>query len=117
MMYLRSLRHVFLKWCQLIEMPQKIGQLTYLKTLTLFVVGKSTDCNLLAESLNLGGELCIEHLERVTNPMDAKEANLVGKQNLSQMELNWEYSLAESESESQEIDKSESQENVEFESS
>ncbi|CAL5436196.1 unnamed protein product [Camellia sinensis] len=122
MIYLRSLRHVFLKWCRLIEMPQKIGQLTYLKTLTVFVVGKSTSCNLLAESLNLGGELCIEHLERVRNPMDAKEANLVGKQNLSRMELNWQYSLAESESEndeseSQEIDESESQENVEFESS
>ncbi|KAI7987706.1 putative disease resistance protein RGA3 [Camellia lanceoleosa] len=122
MMYLRSVRHVFLKWCRLIEMPPKIGQLTYLKTLTVFVVGKSTDCNLLAESLNLGGELCIEHLERVRNPMDEKEANLVGKQNLSLMELNWEYSLAESESEndeseSQEIDEAESQEIDEFESS
>ncbi|THF93895.1 hypothetical protein TEA_026719 [Camellia sinensis var. sinensis] len=119
MMYLRSLRHVFLKWCRLIEMPPKIRQLTNLKTLIVFVVGKSIDCSLLAElkCLNLGGELCIEHLERVGNPMNAKEANLVGKQNLSRMELNWEYSLAESESESQEIDESESQENIKFESS
>ncbi|KAI7989941.1 putative disease resistance protein RGA4 [Camellia lanceoleosa] len=80
--------------------------------------------SLLAElkCLNVGGELCIKHLERVRNPMDAKEANLAGKQNLSWRELNWEYSLAESESEndeseSQEIDEAESQEIDEFESS
>ncbi|THF95545.1 hypothetical protein TEA_016238 [Camellia sinensis var. sinensis] len=45
--------------------------------------------------------------------MDAKEANLVGKQNLSQLELNWEYGLAECES--QESVESEAQENVESE--
>ncbi|KAL7188012.1 hypothetical protein ACSBR1_037952 [Camellia fascicularis] len=115
MMYLRSLRHLYLKRCQLIEMPQKIGQLTNLKTLTLFVVGKSTDCSLLAElkCLILGGELCIKHLERVSNPMDAKEANLVGKQNLSQLQLNWEYGLAECEAQGNV--ESEAQENVKSE--
>ncbi|XP_028124738.1 putative disease resistance protein RGA1 [Camellia sinensis] len=107
MMYLRSLRHLYLLGCPLIEMPPKIGQLTNLKTLNTFVVGKSTDCSLLAElkCLNLGGELHIKHLERVRNPVDAKEANLVGKQNLSRLELNWEYDWAEAES----------QENVESE--
>ncbi|XP_028101635.1 putative disease resistance protein RGA4 [Camellia sinensis] len=114
-MYLRSLRHLFLLGCPLIEMPPKIGQLTNLKTLNEFVVGKSTDCSLLSElkCLNLQGELCISHLERARNPMDAKEANLVGKQNLSQLELNWEYGLAECES--QESVESEAQENVESE--
>ncbi|THG07845.1 hypothetical protein TEA_014249 [Camellia sinensis var. sinensis] len=97
MMYLRSLRHLFLSGCPLIEMPPKIGQLTNLKTLNKFVVGKSTDCSLLAElkCLNLQGELCIWHLETVRNPMDAKEANLVGMQNLSQLQLNWAYGFAE----------------------
>ncbi|KAL7166672.1 hypothetical protein ACSBR2_037357 [Camellia fascicularis] len=99
-MYLRSLRHLYLLDCPLIEMPPKIGQLTNLKTLNEFVVGKSTDSSLLAElkCLNLGGELRIRHLERVSNPMDAKEANLVGKQNLSQLQLNWEYGFGECES-------------------
>ncbi|THG07906.1 hypothetical protein TEA_021078 [Camellia sinensis var. sinensis] len=86
MMYLRSLRHLYLLHCPLIdEMPPKIGQLTNLKTLNTFVVGKSTACSLLAElkCLNLGGEIRIEHLKRVSNPMDAKEANLVAKQNLT----------------------------------
>ncbi|XP_028083691.1 putative disease resistance protein RGA3 [Camellia sinensis] len=46
MRYLRSLRHLFMSHCQLIEMPPKIGQLTNLKTLNKFVVGKSTDCSL-----------------------------------------------------------------------
>ncbi|THF98673.1 hypothetical protein TEA_026762 [Camellia sinensis var. sinensis] len=59
MRYLRSLRHLFLSGYRLIEMPPKIGQLTNLKTLNEFVVGKSTDCSLLAElkCLNLQGEL------------------------------------------------------------
>ncbi|KAL7166647.1 hypothetical protein ACSBR2_037333 [Camellia fascicularis] len=115
MMYLRSLRHLYLLDCPLIEMPQKIGQLTNLKTLTEFVVGKSTDCSLLAElkCLNLGGQLCIKHLERVSYPMDGKEAILVGKQNLSQLQLIWEYGLVECES--QETVESEAQENVKSE--
>ncbi|THF98669.1 hypothetical protein TEA_026758 [Camellia sinensis var. sinensis] len=97
MMYLRSLRHLFLSGCRLIEMPPKIGQLTNLKTLNEFVVGESTGCSLLAElkCLNLQGELCIWHLERVRNPMDAKEANLVGMQNLSQLQLKWACGFAE----------------------
>ncbi|XP_028110867.1 putative disease resistance protein RGA4 [Camellia sinensis] len=115
MMYLRSLRHLYLLNCPLIEMPPKIGQLTNLKTLTEFVVGKSTDCSLLAElkCLNLGGQLCIKHLERVSYPLDGKEAILVGKQNLSQLQLIWEYGLAECES--QENVESEAQENVKSE--
>ncbi|CAL5327782.1 unnamed protein product [Camellia sinensis] len=115
MMYLRSLRHLFLSGYQLIEMPPKLGQLTNLKTLNKFVVGMSTDCSLLAElkCLNLQGELCIWHLERVRNPMDAKEANLVGMQNLSQLQLNWKYGFAECES--QENVESEAQENVKSE--
>ncbi|KAL7166660.1 hypothetical protein ACSBR2_037345 [Camellia fascicularis] len=98
MMYLGSLLHLYLLRCPLIdEMPPKIGQLTNLKTLNTFVVGKSTDCSLLAElnCLNLEGEIHIDHLERVSNPMDVKEANLVGKQNLSQLELYWGYDWAE----------------------
>ncbi|KAI7989937.1 putative disease resistance protein RGA3 [Camellia lanceoleosa] len=42
--------------------------------------------------------------------MDAKEANLVGKQNLSQLQLNWEHGLAERESQGNV--ESEAQENI-----
>ncbi|KAH7833476.1 hypothetical protein Vadar_006722 [Vaccinium darrowii] len=89
--YLRSLRHLYLKWCTGIQkMPPKLGQLTLLKTLSLFCVGKSVDQRLAElQCLDLGGELCIKHLERVRNSMDAEEANLVRKQNLRIIELHW----------------------------
>ncbi|KAL7188018.1 hypothetical protein ACSBR1_037958 [Camellia fascicularis] len=96
MKYLTSLRHLYLIGCPLIEMPPNIGQLTYLKTLNVFIVGQSKGCSLAElKCLNLGGQLCIKNLERVRNPMVAKEANLVEKQNLCRLELYWEYDLAE----------------------
>ncbi|PHT49669.1 putative disease resistance protein RGA4 [Capsicum baccatum] len=87
--YLRNLRHLRLKGCPLSHMPPNIGQLTHLKTLNKFVVGKRR-CSKLSElrDLNLRGELVIEHLERVENHMDAKEA-LCSKQNLQSLALYW----------------------------
>ncbi|KAG5547166.1 hypothetical protein RHGRI_012993 [Rhododendron griersonianum] len=100
---LRNLRHLHLSSCSLTEMPPDIGQLTCLKELSLFVVGKNKGCHLAElQHLNLGGVLRIEHLERVKNPMDAKETNLVGKHNLRVLILCWE-----------DNDVSKSQENVE----
>ncbi|KAG5547170.1 hypothetical protein RHGRI_012997 [Rhododendron griersonianum] len=100
---LRNLRHLHLSSCSLTEMPLEIGQLTCLKELSLFVVGTNKGCHLSElQHLNLGGVLRIEHLERVKNPMDAKEANLVGKHNLRVLILCWE-----------DNHESESQENVE----
>ncbi|CAL5441051.1 unnamed protein product [Camellia sinensis] len=100
MKYLRSLRNLYLKYCWKIQdMPPKLGQLTLLKRLSLFVVGKSRGCRAAElQCLDLGGELHILHLERVRNPTDAKEANLIGKQNLRIIKLSWEDN---SESESQ----------------
>ncbi|CAL5379096.1 unnamed protein product [Camellia sinensis] len=91
MKYLRSLRNLYLKYCWKIQdMPPKLGQLTLLKRLSLFVVGKSRGCRAAElQCLDLGGELHILHLERVRNPTDAKEANLIGKQNLRIIKLSW----------------------------
>ncbi|KAA8521241.1 hypothetical protein F0562_011922 [Nyssa sinensis] len=76
---------------RLIDTPSEIGRLTCLKTLSLFVVGKRRGCHLTElKGLNLRGELCIKHLERVRSRMDTKEANLVGKQNLHHLKLYWE---------------------------
>ncbi|KAH7835991.1 hypothetical protein Vadar_031816 [Vaccinium darrowii] len=41
------------------------------------------------QHLDLGEELRIEHLERVRNSMDAKEANLIQKQKLRMIKLVW----------------------------
>ncbi|KAK0578588.1 hypothetical protein LWI29_012888 [Acer saccharum] len=72
-------------------MPPKIGEITCLKTLTWFIVGKKRGCHLAElKDLNLGGYLLIKHLQRVVNPLNAKEANLVGKRNLRQLSLYWE---------------------------
>ncbi|CAL5330355.1 unnamed protein product [Camellia sinensis] len=91
MKYLRSLRNLYLKYYWKIQdMPPKLGQLTLLKRLSLFVVGKSRGCRAAElQCLDLGGELHILHLERVRNPTDAKEANLIGKQNLRIIKLSW----------------------------
>ncbi|CAL5394450.1 unnamed protein product [Camellia sinensis] len=97
---LRNLRHLYFKGCRKIQdMPPKLGHLTLLRTLSLFIVGKSRGHRVVElQCLDLGGELCIRHLERVRNSTDAKEANLVGKQNLRILKLSWGYN---SESESQ----------------
>ncbi|KAL9177378.1 hypothetical protein ABFS82_01G054700 [Erythranthe guttata] len=86
-----NLRHLFLEGCRsLKEMPSKIGELTSLKTLSVFIVGRNRG-NRLEElqCLKLGGKLRIEHLERVENPMDAKKANFADKENLSHLYLEW----------------------------
>ncbi|KAL9172054.1 hypothetical protein ABFS82_03G020200 [Erythranthe guttata] len=86
-----NLRHLLLESCKsLKEMPSKIGELTCLRTLSLFVVGRDRG-NRLEElqGLNLGGRLTISHLERVENPVDANKANLREKKNLHRLSLVW----------------------------
>ncbi|KAJ0082803.1 hypothetical protein Patl1_10138 [Pistacia atlantica] len=98
---LKNLRHLYLNGCtKLSQMPPHIGQITCLKTLTLFIVGERRGCHLAElKGLNLGEELRVTHLNRVGNLMDAQEANLVKKPNLRRLELSWKL---DSESESQE---------------
>ena len=64
--------------------------LASLTTLTLYVVGKKRGF-LLAElrQMNLKGDLCIKHLERVKSVMSAKEANMSSK-HVSNLQLQWE---------------------------
>ncbi|XP_059657096.1 putative disease resistance protein RGA3 [Cornus florida] len=96
---LTNLRHLFLEGCnRLTQVAPKIGQLTSLKTLSLFIVDGRTGFRLgELRGLNLGGKLEIEHLERVENWMDAREANLIEKQNIYSLELRWTFEV-ESES-------------------
>ncbi|TXG47393.1 hypothetical protein EZV62_026687 [Acer yangbiense] len=86
---LKNLRHLYLDGCKkLSKMPPEIGQITCLKTITRFIVGKKRGCHLdELKGLNLGGTLSIEHLQRVENPQDA---NLVEKLNLRRLSLSWE---------------------------
>ncbi|RWR79784.1 putative disease resistance protein RGA1 [Cinnamomum micranthum f. kanehirae] len=92
-----NLRHVHLHtqsinfFTRLISMPPRIGRLTSLRTLSLFVVGRESGCRI--EELNgmgnLRGSICISKLENVMNEEEAKTANLRSKEFLHELELQW----------------------------
>ncbi|KAL5789187.1 hypothetical protein ACOSQ2_004075 [Xanthoceras sorbifolium] len=72
-------------------MPSNIGKLISLRTLSYFIVGKSADCGLteLKTLKHLRGKLRISRLENVNDAMDAKEADLSSKKNLTALVLEW----------------------------
>lgn len=87
-----KLRHLIITGCErLTKMPHGIGELMYLKTLSIFIVGKETGQSLnQLQSLNLGGELSIRHLENVRYPSEADSLpDLIGKRNLQSLDLSW----------------------------
>ncbi|KAJ9160452.1 hypothetical protein P3X46_025852 [Hevea brasiliensis] len=73
------------------HMPSKVGRLTCLQTLSLFVVGPDTGGNIQElECLNqLRGELTITHLEKVRDKEEAKKSNLRGKMKLKALQFVW----------------------------
>ncbi|XP_049931653.1 disease resistance protein RGA2-like isoform X2 [Nymphaea colorata] len=92
---LRALRHLPLgdEYSFPICMPENIGKLTVLQTLNNFVVGsdtsKSNGCSIkeLNHMNNLEGLLCIHHIERVHNRVEAKDAGLHKKAKLHELRL------------------------------
>ncbi|KAJ6297225.1 hypothetical protein OIU78_022872 [Salix suchowensis] len=93
-----SLRHLEIDHCTgLTHMPNGLGQLTSLQTLTQFVVGKcGTSPYIIARlrelnGLNdLRGELKIAKLEKLkVSALESREANLKGKENLEVLRLEW----------------------------
>ncbi|KAF2319209.1 hypothetical protein GH714_013970 [Hevea brasiliensis] len=73
------------------HMPCKVGQITCLQTLSLFVVGPDRGGSIQElECLNqLGGELKITHLEEVRDKEEAKKSNLKGKKKLKALKFEW----------------------------
>jgi muconolactone delta-isomerase len=89
---LQDLRHLMIENCpSLVSTPFRIGELTCLKTLTIFIVGGSEDGFGIEElhNLQLVGKLHIKGLENVSNEKDAREANLIGKKDLNRLYLSW----------------------------
>lgn len=84
-----NLRHIYFSYpCQ---MPDKVGCLTSLRTLPLFVVSQNRS-NKLQElgCLNeLRGELSIVNLEQVRDRMEAEKANLCQKMKISTLGFEW----------------------------
>ncbi|KAJ4968175.1 hypothetical protein NE237_014876 [Protea cynaroides] len=87
-----SLRHIEFTVSMFTEMPIEIGRLSNLQRLTGFIVGKDEGCSIKElKCLNLKGELNIRGLENVTSGIEAREANLRGKQDVSDLTLRWSY--------------------------
>ncbi|GJZ06530.1 CC-NBS-LRR resistance protein [Tanacetum coccineum] len=71
--------------------PKDLGQLTSLRTLSFFRVGREKGCQIgeLGSLKHLGGNLGISNLEEVSNKEEAIKADLVGKKNLYKIEFHW----------------------------
>ncbi|XP_043698632.1 putative disease resistance RPP13-like protein 1 [Telopea speciosissima] len=93
MKYLCSLQHLDISWCRyLSSMPQGIGRLSSLKTLSKFPVSKDDGCGIreLKELWQLEGALSICSLQNVIDPLDARNADLMNKPKIDELELMWD---------------------------
>ncbi|XP_058078461.1 disease resistance protein RGA2-like isoform X1 [Magnolia sinica] len=78
----------------LTQMPANIGELKFLRTLSIFIVGKDSGRGVRElQGLNLQGELTIRNLENVTCAADAQEANLKEKPNLLMLRFSWGHDI------------------------
>jgi hypothetical protein len=75
----------------LTRMSEGMGQLTRLQSLSCFIVGEDEGYQISElKGLNLRGELCIKDLDNVRNLEEAKNVDLIGKQNLHSLSLVWQ---------------------------
>ena len=95
---MNNLRHLEIDGCQsLAYMPCRLGELTMLQTLPLFVIGKGgregiSRLNELQCLTNLRGGLEIRNLQRVKGgALESKEANLKEKHYLQSLALEWRW--------------------------
>ncbi|KAF7129608.1 hypothetical protein RHSIM_Rhsim10G0075400 [Rhododendron simsii] len=93
MRYMRNLTYLDIEGCDsLISMPPKLGQLTSLRRLSIFIVGQAEGYRIgELKELNLAGELVIKKLDNVRSPADAENANLKRKHDLVSLNLRWSY--------------------------
>ncbi|RVW30533.1 putative disease resistance RPP13-like protein 1 [Vitis vinifera] len=89
--YLPRLRHLDIRHSKVKEMPSQLGQLKSLQKLTNYRVGKESGTRVgeLRELSHIGGILRIKELQNVVDGRDPSEANLVGKQYLDDLRLEW----------------------------
>ncbi|KAF3437422.1 hypothetical protein FNV43_RR20175 [Rhamnella rubrinervis] len=90
-----NLRHLDIEESPALKgMPQQIGDMRKLRSLSAFVVGKGKDhdwCNIrkLGQLQNIHGMLCISKLENVIDIEDVLEANLKDKKHITGLSLRW----------------------------
>ncbi|KAK8669712.1 hypothetical protein V6N13_107136 [Hibiscus sabdariffa] len=97
MKHLKNLRYLDIKGCyELTCMPAGLGQLSCLRKLSQFIVGKDNGCGIdELKDLALEGELSIIGLCNVKSSTEAKNANLIKKQNLRSLSLSWRVNAKE----------------------
>ncbi|KAL2492903.1 putative disease resistance RPP13-like protein 1 [Abeliophyllum distichum] len=88
---LTSLRHLYFCPKENFPMPPQIRRLSSLQTLQFFNVGDKEGCRIeeLDHLKNLRGQIEIRNLELVNNEEDAKKANLDGKTNIIELKFCW----------------------------
>ncbi|KAF3954790.1 hypothetical protein CMV_019914 [Castanea mollissima] len=91
MKHMKSLMYLGIIGCHsLTRMPEGMGQLTCLQSLSFFIAGKKNGYQVSElKGLNLRNKLTIKELDNVRNSVEAKNANLIGKQNLHSLSLVW----------------------------
>lgn len=101
-----SLRHLNVVSCSLQEMPQQIGKLKKLQTLSDFIVSKREFLGIkeLKDLSHLRGEICISKLENVVDVQDARDANLKAKLNVERLSMIWSKELDGSHDEDAEME-------------
>jgi hypothetical protein len=71
-------------------MPSRLGELSHLRTLTMYIVNPARGCGIEElKELNLGGRLDLYDLAKIGNPPDARQSGLISKRNLSRLLLSW----------------------------
>ncbi|KAJ4967813.1 hypothetical protein NE237_014514 [Protea cynaroides] len=74
------------------EMPEEMGRLSNLQTLSRFIVGKGKACSIKElKHLALREKLLICGLENVTSETETREANLEEKENICDLTLMWDH--------------------------
>ncbi|ONI20916.1 hypothetical protein PRUPE_2G040700 [Prunus persica] len=86
-----NLHHLDFSGTKIVEMPRQMSTLKSLRTLSAFIVGKSTGLTIgeLGELPHLGGKLSILQLRNIVDTRDALQANLKDKKDLKELELEW----------------------------
>ncbi|KAM3693920.1 hypothetical protein ACJW31_07G021200 [Castanea mollissima] len=89
---MKNLMYLGIDGCDsLTRLPEGMGQLSCLQYLSFFIVGKEKGSQVSElKGLNLRNKLTIKELDNVRNSVEAKNANLIGKQNLHSLSLVWQ---------------------------
>ena len=90
-----KLRHLDIRHCNLKKMPSQMGELQSLHKLTNYSVDKKSGTRVrdLRELSHISGILHIEELQNVVDGRDALGANLIGKQYLDDLRLEWSHTV------------------------